>query len=59
MPRVAELVKQYGDFPLGTVDASVIALAERLNITSIATLDIRHFSAVRPRHIGAFTFVPE
>jgi predicted nucleic acid-binding protein len=29
MARVAELVEQYADFPLGTVDASVIALTER------------------------------
>lgn len=28
--RVVDLVRQYGDFPLGTVDASVVAVAERL-----------------------------
>ncbi|GAA1767646.1 type II toxin-antitoxin system VapC family toxin [Luedemannella helvata] len=58
MARVAELVEQYADFPLGTVDASVIALAERLNITTVATLDVRHFAAVRPRHVDAFTLQP-
>jgi len=44
---------------LGTTDASVIALAERLEITEIATLDRRHFTAVRPRHVEAFTLLPE
>lgn len=53
--RMAALVRQYGDLPPGTTDASVIALAERLAITEIATLDRRHFSVVRPPHTQAFT----
>ncbi len=57
--RVAELVHRYDDLPLGTTDASVIALAERLSIDEIATLDHRHFRVVRPRHVDAFTLLPE
>ncbi len=57
-PRIAELVQQYADFPLGGTDASVIALAERLEAPVVATLDRRHFSAVRPRHCEAFSIVP-
>ncbi len=57
--RVAELVHRYDDLPLGTTDASVIALAERLSIDEIATLDHRHFGVVRPRHVDAFTLLPE
>lgn len=45
--RMADLVEQYDDFPLGTTDASVIAVAERLSVTDSATLDRRHFAAVR------------
>ena len=30
LDRMAELVETYGDFPLGLVDAPVIAVAERL-----------------------------
>jgi len=56
--RIAELVHRYRDLPLGTVDASVIAAAERRNITSIATVDRRHFSVVRPAHCEAFDLVP-
>jgi uncharacterized protein len=56
--RAAELVETYADFPLGTTDAAVIAVAERLRITEIATLDRRHFHAVRPRHTNAFTLLP-
>jgi len=54
LDRMVELVETYGDFPLGLVDASVIAVAERLNADAIATLDHRHFSVVRPRHLPAF-----
>ena len=50
MARVIELVDTCDDFPLGTTDASVIAIAERLRIAEIATLDHRHFPNVRPRH---------
>ena len=57
--RMGELVEQYADMHLGTTDASVIALAERLNITEIATLDRRHFTAVRPSHTAAFSLLPE
>jgi predicted nucleic acid-binding protein len=57
--RVADLVTQYADFPLGGTDASVIALAERLHTDVIITLDRRHFAAVRPRHCAAFRLLPE
>jgi len=56
--RIAELVAQYVDLPLGIVDASVVALAERRGLDVIATLDQRHFRAVRPKHVVAFTLVP-
>lgn len=56
--RIAELVAAYRDLPLGTVDASIVAACERLGATSIATLDRRHFSVVRPRHVPSFELVP-
>lgn len=46
--RAAHLVEQYADLPIGGVDAAVIAVAERLGVSEIATLDRRHFSVVRP-----------
>jgi uncharacterized protein len=57
--RMADLMVTYADLPLGAVDASVVALAERLNVVEIATLDRRHFSVVRPRHVKAFALLPE
>jgi len=57
--RMAELVKTYLDLPLGIVDAAVIAIAERLRLIEIATLDQRHFGVVRPTHTRAFTLLPD
>jgi uncharacterized protein len=56
--RMAELVEGYLDLPLGIVDAAVIAIAERLRLAEVATLDRKHFSVVRPRHVSAFTLLP-
>jgi uncharacterized protein len=56
--RIAELVATYRDLPLGTVDASVVAAAERLGVTKIATVDRRHFGVVRPAHVDAFDLLP-
>ena len=56
--RIAELVSRYRDLPLGTSDASIVAAAERLGISTIATLDRRHFGAVQPAHIPAFELIP-
>jgi uncharacterized protein len=55
--RIAELVARYRDLPLGTADASVVAAAERLGVSQVATLDRRHFTVVRPAK-GSFTILP-
>jgi predicted nucleic acid-binding protein len=55
---MAELVETYLALPLGVVDAAVIAIAERLQLIEIATLDQRHFGVVRPSHTRAFTLLP-
>jgi predicted nucleic acid-binding protein len=56
--RVAELTDRYRNFPLGGVDASVVALAERLACEIVITLDRRHFGAIRPKHCQAFRLLP-
>jgi predicted nucleic acid-binding protein len=56
--RMADLVNTYESLPLGTTDASVVAIAERLELTDVATLDRRHFTVVRPRHVDALTLLP-
>ncbi|GAA3005853.1 type II toxin-antitoxin system VapC family toxin [Streptosporangium longisporum] len=56
--RMKALVVKYANFPLGAVDASVIAVAERLGVREIATIDHRHFGAVRNVQGGHFTLLP-
>jgi uncharacterized protein len=56
--RVAELVELYADMDFGTVDAAVIAIAERLKVTTLATINPRDVRAVRPVHCDAFELVP-
>jgi predicted nucleic acid-binding protein len=58
LARMAELVRTYADLPLGAVDASVLAIAERLKLTDVATLDRRHFTILRPRHTHALNLLP-
>jgi predicted nucleic acid-binding protein len=56
--RIADLVHAYRDLPLGFVDASIVAVAERLGTREILTTDRRHFGVVRPRHTKALTLSP-
>ena len=57
--RAAELVLTYEDLPLGTTDATVVAVCRRLGLSEVATLDRRHFTVVRPRHVETLTLLPE
>lgn len=56
--RAAAIVSQYADAQIDFVDAIIVAIAERLEITRILTLDQRHFRLFRPRHCDAFELVP-
>jgi predicted nucleic acid-binding protein len=56
--RCGELVRDYADLGLGTVDASLIAVAERLSLTELATMNGRDFLVVRPKHCVGFTLLP-
>jgi predicted nucleic acid-binding protein len=58
LERCRELQETYVDLGLGVVDSTVIALAERTREEKVATLDHRHFRAVRPAHLDALTLVP-
>jgi uncharacterized protein len=47
MVRARRICEQYRSLKLGLVDATVIAIAERLKVRAIATLDVRDFGPVR------------
>ena len=56
--RAAALIRQYQDARLDFADAVLIAMAERLTITEVLTIDRRHFLMVRPAHCIAFELLP-
>ncbi len=58
LARVNQIRRQYNDLPLGFVDASIIALAERYRIRQVLTIDRRHFLAVQPLHLGYLELLP-
>ena len=56
--RCINLIETYFDLGLGLVDASVIATAERFDVTTIPTLNHRDFVVVRPAHCDGFELIP-
>ena len=58
LERAAQLIDQYREADIGLVDATIVAMAERLGSVRLYTLDRRDFSIVRPRHVAAFELLP-
>ena len=58
IPRIAEILAKYADSYIDFVDASVMAIAERLNIQTVLTIDQRDFRMFRPNHCASFTLLP-
>ena len=56
--RCGEILRQYSDADLDFVDALIVAVAERLNITRLLTLDRRDFQIIRPKHCSSFELLP-
>jgi len=58
MQRAAVVLRKYNDAHIDLVDSLIVAIAERLNIRLILTLDQRHFRMFRPQHCAAFELLP-
>ena len=58
LERTAQILEQYADSKVDFVDAIVMAIAERLSITTILTLDQRDFRLFRPSHCESFKLRP-
>lgn len=56
--RINEVLEQYADSQLDFTDAAIVAIAERLVIDRIYTLDRRDFSIIRPSHCDYFELLP-
>jgi uncharacterized protein len=59
LQRAGELLDRYRNLSLGLVDATVLAATEMLSEPKLATLDRRHFHAVRPTHCEVLQLLPE
>ena len=58
LARVREIGQQYSDARLDLVDCCIMTIAERLNVTRIATFDRRDFSIFQPRHCDYLELLP-
>ena len=56
--RLHEILEKYADSKLDFTDAAIVAIAERLSITRVYTLDHRDFSIIRPIHCDYFELLP-
>lgn len=56
--RIYSVLEEYADGELDFVDAAIVAIAERKNITRVLTLDRRDFSIIRPKHCNYFQILP-
>jgi uncharacterized protein len=56
--RARELINFYADVRLDFVDTCIIAIAERLDIRLVGTIDKRDFLIVRPAHCEHLILTP-
>jgi predicted nucleic acid-binding protein len=57
--RCRELTKQYRDLPMDLADATLVALADILEVPKIFTLDHKDFTIYRFKQKKRFTLIPE
>lgn len=57
-PRIYEIMNKYQSSEFDFVDAAMMTLAERLNITEVVTFDRRDYSIFRPKHVDYLTLLP-
>jgi uncharacterized protein len=58
LQRATEILEKYADNRVDFVDCLIVAMAERLEIRRILTVDRRHFGVFRPRHCSHFEIIP-
>ncbi len=58
LPRLHQILEQYASAELDFVDASIVTIAERMNIQRILTVDQRDFRMICPTHCAYFEILP-
>lgn len=56
--RCRDLMKKYHDLPIDLADATLVAISEEIDISTVFTLDHKDFSIFKPKHIKRFTLLP-
>lgn len=56
--RAADLLEKYADNKIDFVDCAIVAMAERMDVSKILTVDRRHFTIFRPKHREYFEIAP-
>ncbi|GIK58592.1 MAG: PIN domain-containing protein [Chloroflexi bacterium] len=56
--RATQILDRYQDAELDFADSTIVAVAERLHVETILTLDRRDFQMIRPKHTPYFTLLP-
>jgi uncharacterized protein len=56
--RIVEILKKYSTLDIGYVDGAIVAIAERLKINRIITLDRKHFNSLVPLGFDYFEIYP-
>lgn len=59
LARVVEILKKYSTLDIGYADAAIVAIAERLKVNRILTLDKKHFNSLIPLGFDYFEIYPE
>jgi predicted nucleic acid-binding protein len=59
LPAIQEVFEKYHDQKVDLADASLVVLADRVDVERIFTVDTRHFSLFRRRNGGQFRLLPE
>lgn len=58
LARIVEILKKYNNLDIGYVDGAIVAIAERLKINRIFTLDRKHFNSLIPLGFDYFEIYP-
>jgi uncharacterized protein len=59
LDRMEQIMSDYADAQFDFADVAIMAVAERLKITQIATLDRRDFGIYRPTHCDYLELLPD
>lgn len=55
---IVSIMSRYASIPIGLVDASLVALADRHGVQNLLTLDRRHFNIIRSQRFDYLNLLP-